>query len=167
MAEAKKIALTNLADLRSDLGLTQDEMANAIKPMTRQTLGTIENGEFKDALFLRAVFERLRTAYQDRFADFDFVDDPDKADGYLVRYTSKSQSNSELATFDRQALEIMRLTTTCGRSIKGDCAMMHAHEPELSELYELLHGWFGKEVAEPPKARAANDAEHRPRRSDR
>ena len=76
MADKKKIAITNLGDLRADLGLTLADMAAAIKPITRQTLGAIGNQEFKDAIFMRAAFIRMKAAFGNQFEIFDLVSEP-------------------------------------------------------------------------------------------
>jgi DNA-binding XRE family transcriptional regulator len=155
MSSKKKIVLTNLADLRADLGLKLADMAAAIKPMTRQTLGAIENGEAKDAIFMHALFTRMRAAFAARFEVFDFIEAPDRPGCYLIRYKANpSPIASPIASpeaveheFERLSFQIMDLNNKLRRGMKGDGALLCRQEPYLRELLETLYEHFEREKA--------------------
>ena len=167
MSSKKKIVLTNLADLRADLGLKLADMAAAIKPMTRQTLGAIENGEAKDAIFMHALFTRMRAAFAARFEVFDFIEAPDRPGCYLIRYKANpspmaSHMASPIASpiaspmaspeaveheFERLSFQIMDLNNKLRRGMKGDGALLRRQEPYLRELLETLYEHLEREKA--------------------
>jgi DNA-binding XRE family transcriptional regulator len=149
VAEAKKIALINLADLRSDLGLTQDQMADAIKPMTRQTLGTIENGDPKDALFLRGMFDRLKAAFGHRFDSFDLVAESSGSNRFFIRYANLQEAKADDEDFDREAYRILELQHKINCSMKGDLKFLYEQDSYLRALHETLHDWFEKDIQVP------------------
>jgi len=159
MSSKKKIVLTNLADLRADLGLKLADMAAAIKPMTRQTLGAIENGEAKDAIFMHALFTRMRAAFAARFEVFDFIEAPDRPGCYLIRYKANPSSMaSPMASpeaspeaveheIERLSFQIMDLNNKLRRGMKGDGALLRRQEPYLRELLETLYEHLEREKA--------------------
>ena len=147
MPGKRKIALTNLADLRADLGLKLVDMAQAIKPMTRQTLGAIENGEAKDAIFMHALFVRMRAAFAGRFDTFDFVEAPDQPGRYFIRYKAKTNADAVEHDFERLSFQIMDLNNKLRRAMKGDGALLCRQEPYLRELLETLCEHLEREKA--------------------
>ncbi len=134
----RKIALTNLRDLRADLGLKLADMADAIKPMTRQTLGAIEGGEAKDVIFMHALFARMRAAFAERFESFDFVEEADQPGRYAIRYKAKPAGESAEHDFERLSFQIMDLNNKLRRAMKGDGAALCRQEAYLRELLETL-----------------------------
>ncbi len=138
MPGKRKIVLANLADLRGDLGLKLADMADAIKPMTRQTLGAIESGEAKDAIFMHALFSRMRTAFAPRFETFDFVEVPDEPGRFCVRYKALPASGTAEQEIERLSFQIMDLNNKLRRAIKAGEAGLGRQESYLRELLDTL-----------------------------
>ena len=138
MAAKKKIALTNLNDLRADLGLTLAEMAAAIKPITRQTLGAIESGEPKDAIFMRVAFIRMKAAFADRFEVFDLVEEPNFPNSYFISYRTVPKFEIVDPHFERLSFQIMALNNKIRRMMKSDNVLLGRQEDYLRELLDTL-----------------------------
>ena len=143
----RKISLTNLGDLRADLGLKLADMATAIKPMTRQTLGAIESGEAKDVIFMHALFARMRAAFAARFETFDFVEEPGQPGRYAIRYKAKPVLDSVEHDFERLSFQIMDLNNKLRRAMKSDAASLRRQEAYLRELLETLSEHLEREKA--------------------
>jgi DNA-binding XRE family transcriptional regulator len=143
----RKIALTNLADLRADLGLKLADMACAIKPMTRQTLSAIESGEAKDAIFMHAVFARMRGAFAARFEAFDFVETADEPGRFFVRYKALPAPDAADHAFERLSFQIMELNNRLRRAMKEDGAGLCRQDPYLRELLDTLGEYLKREKA--------------------
>ena len=114
------------------------EMADAIKPMTRQTLGAIESGEAKDAIFMHAVFARMRSAFAPRFEIFDFVESSDEPGRYFIRYKASPAADAAESEFERLSFQIMDLNNKLRRAMKAGDAGLCRQEPYLRELLDTL-----------------------------
>lgn len=130
--------MANLADLRGDLGLKLADMADAIKPMTRQTLGAIESGEAKDAIFMHALFARMRAAFAPRFEIFEFVEVADEPGRFWVRYRASASAGNAEQEFARLSFQIMDLNNKLRRAMKASDAGLSRQEPYLRELFDTL-----------------------------
>lgn len=147
MADKKKIAITNLGDLRADLGLTLSDMSAAIKPITRQTLGAIESGEFKDAIYMRAAFIRMKAAFGDQFEIFELVAEPFSPGKYFIRYKTMPRPEAEDLDFERLSFQIMDLNNRIRREMKGgDRASLRRQEAYLRALFDTLAEHFQSEM---------------------